>query len=126
MGHHGTLTKATFLFLKSKTILIKTLIRTESDNSGQRSQRARDLGKTGEDIRLMREKLDKTDTVRNMRETFDKWMDLVDGKLMFLNQQVKEGEIFRFQKILRFKTFQFWIFSRTPAGEGGSGEHEQP
>ena len=39
----------------------------------------------------MRERLDKTDTVRDMRETYDKWMDVVDGKLLFLQQQVKEG-----------------------------------
>ena len=39
----------------------------------------------------MRERLDKTDTVRDMRETYDKWMDVVDGKLLFLHQQVKEG-----------------------------------
>ena len=39
----------------------------------------------------MRERLDKTDAVRDMRETYDKWMDVVDGKLLFLNQQVKEA-----------------------------------
>ena len=49
------------------------------------------MGRKGEDVRLMRERLDQTDTVRGMRETYDKWMDMVDGKLLFLNQQVKEG-----------------------------------
>ena len=39
----------------------------------------------------MRERLDKTDVVRGMRESYDKWMDSLDGKLLFLNQQVKEG-----------------------------------
>ena len=80
--------------MKSKTILIATLIRTESDNSSQareHQEQARDQGRKGEDIRLKQERLDKTDTVRNMRETYDKWMDVVDGKLLFLNQQVKEG-----------------------------------
>ena len=50
-----------------------------------------DLGRKGEEVRLMREKLDQTDTVRGMREAYDKWMEMVDGKLMFLNKQVKEG-----------------------------------
>ena len=67
------------------------LIRTESDNSSRSGEQGRDLGRKGEDIRLMRERLDKTDAVRDMRETYDKWMDVVDGKLLFLNQQVKEG-----------------------------------
>ena len=67
------------------------MIRTESDNSSRSGEHAKDLGRKGEEIRLMRERLDKTDAVRDMRETYDKWMDVVDGKLLFLNQQVKEA-----------------------------------
>ena len=75
---------------------LKLFGRTESDNSSRagelsKHQQAADLGRKGEDVRLMRERLDQTDTVRGMRETYDKWMDMVDGKLLFLNQQVKEG-----------------------------------
>ena len=69
------------------------IIRTESDNSSQAEERNKpgDLLRKGEDVRLMRERLDKTDIVRGMRESYDKWMDSLDGKLLFLNQQVKEG-----------------------------------
>ena len=56
----------------------------------KQQQAGGDLGRKGEDVRLMRERLDQTDTVRVMRESYDKWMDMVDGKLLFLNQQVKE------------------------------------